>query len=369
MPFLNYGGPLGDDHAVKALAGEAVRIAESGGVKLLELRSRIPLPLDLPVSHRKITVVLDLPENSEVLFKAIPAKVRSQVRRPQKEGVTVRFGPDQVDPFFSVFSRHMRDLGTPTLPLGFFRAIAKEFGEDAWFGCAWLNDQPIACGAGFAWGREYEMTWASSLSEHNRIAPNMLVYWSFMERAIAAKLKVFNFGRCTPDGGTLRFKRLWGSRDETLQWYQPARGAALVLITVAAAVAISPLAVRWVGEGVAPPGPIPTHYFVIVVPTTFFLAIVFGGWPFTLLSRNRWIVALLGLAAAYAVTYALFRVLFNYDAMRGAPVYLASAPHGMFDAVWMLVCYVTVLAGMFVLLHFDLWPLTRVEKPFSTPMI
>ena len=226
MPFLNYGGPLGDDAAVKALAGEAVRIAESGGVKLLELRSRIPLPLDLPVSHRKITVVLDLPENSEVLLRAIPAKVRSQVRRPQKEGVTVRFGPDQVDPFFSVFSRHMRDLGTPTLPLGFFRAIAKEFGEDAWFGCAWLNDQPIACGAGFAWGREYEMTWASSLSEHNRIAPNMLVYWSFMEKAIAAKLQVFNFGRCTPDGGTHRFKRQWGSRDETLHWYQHARGEA-----------------------------------------------------------------------------------------------------------------------------------------------
>jgi len=224
MPFLNYGGPLGDDAAVKALAEEAVRIADSGGVKLLELRSRIPLPLSLPVSHRKITVVLDLPENSENLFKAIPAKVRSQVRRPQKEGVTVRFGPDQVDPFFAVFSRHMRDLGTPTLPLNFFRAIAREFGEDAWFGCAWLNDHPIACGAGFAWGREYEMTWASSLSEHNRIAPNMLVYWSFMERAIAAKLQLFNFGRCTPDGGTHRFKRQWGSRDETLHWYQHARG-------------------------------------------------------------------------------------------------------------------------------------------------
>ena len=150
---------------------------------------------------------------------------------------------------------------------------------------------------------------------------------------------------------------------------QPARGTALVLITLAAASAISPLAVRFVFEGVSPPGPIPTHYFVVVVPTTFFLAIAFGGWPFTLVAKNRWVVALLALAASYAITYALFRVLFNYDAMRGAPVYLASAPQGLFDAVWVLVCYVTVLAGMFVPPHFDLWPLTRVPALMQQPVL
>ena len=150
---------------------------------------------------------------------------------------------------------------------------------------------------------------------------------------------------------------------------QPARGAALVLITLVAALAVSPPAARLVGEGVSPPGPIPTHYFVVVVPTTFFLAIAFGGWPFTLVTKNRWLVALAALAAAYVVTYALFRTLFNYDAMRGAPVYLASAPQGLFDAVWMLVFYVTVLAGMFVVLHFDLWPLTRVPALMRQPVL
>jgi hypothetical protein len=150
---------------------------------------------------------------------------------------------------------------------------------------------------------------------------------------------------------------------------QPARGLALVSITVAAAVTISPLAVQVVGEGVAPPGPIPTHYFVIVVPTTFFLAIAFGGWPFTLVSRHRWIVAALTLGAAYVLTYVLFRALFNYDAMRGAPVYLASAPRGLFDADWILVFYVTVLAGMFVPLHFDLWPLTRMPALMRQPVL
>jgi len=225
MPFVNYGGPLGSAEAVQVLAMHAAELARKQGAKLLELRSRTELPISLPVSHRKITVVLDLPPDGDSLSRLLGAKLRSQIKRPQKEGVTVRFGRDQVDPFFEVFSRHMRDLGTPTQSRTLFRAIAETFGEDVWFGCAWLGQRPIAAGAGFRWGKEFEMTWASALSEHQRIAPNMLLYWSFMERATQEGLSLFNFGRCTPGGGTHRFKRQWGSRDETLWWYQQSDNA------------------------------------------------------------------------------------------------------------------------------------------------
>ena len=114
MPFLNYGGPLGTPSGIRAVVDESISIARRENVKLLELRSRVPLGISLSASHRKVTVVLDLPDESDTLFQSFGAKLRNQIRRPQKEGVTVRFGPDQVEPFFAVFSRHMRDLGTPT---------------------------------------------------------------------------------------------------------------------------------------------------------------------------------------------------------------------------------------------------------------
>ena len=224
MPFLNYGGPLGSEPAVVALVGAAADRARRDGVKLLELRSRTPLPVSLPVSHRKITVLLDLPPDPDVLWKRLDAKVRSQVRRPQKEGVEVRFGGEQMEPFFDVFARHMRDLGTPTQPRRLFEVIRDVFPDDAWFGCAYLNDTPVAGGCGFRWGGELEMTWASALTEHKRIAPNMLLYWSFMERAIREGVGTFNFGRCTPGSGTHKFKRQWGGRDEQLWWYGQSRG-------------------------------------------------------------------------------------------------------------------------------------------------
>jgi len=222
MPFLNYGGPLGFRHAVQALVERADGLAARAGAELLELRSRHELPLTLRVSHRKITVVLDLPDDPAPLWSGLRAKVRSQVRRPRKEGVTVRFGLDEVEPFHQVFSRHMRDLGTPTLPRGWFEAVAETFPEEVLFGCAYLRERPIAAGCGLRWNGEFEMTWAAALREHNSLAPNMLLYWSFMERAIESGLSLFNFGRCSPGSGTHRFKGQWGSRDEMLWWYQRA---------------------------------------------------------------------------------------------------------------------------------------------------
>ena len=61
-------------------------MAGSNRADLLELRCRSDLSLKLPVSHRKITVLLDLPANDpDLLWQSFKAKVRSQVRRPQKE--------------------------------------------------------------------------------------------------------------------------------------------------------------------------------------------------------------------------------------------------------------------------------------------
>jgi FemAB-related protein (PEP-CTERM system-associated) len=224
MPFVNYGGPLGSTAAVRALADHAVEMARRDGVRLLELRSRAELPLAMPVSHRKITVLLDLPDSPDLLWKAFDPKLRSQIRRAQKEEIEVRFGSDQVRPFHEVFARHMRDLGTPTQPRRLFESIAARFPDSTWVACAYFEGRPIAGGFGLQWGNELEMTWASSLTAYKRLAPNMVLYWSFMERAIRDGVRVFNFGRCTPNSGTHRFKQQWGSRDVPLWWYGHATG-------------------------------------------------------------------------------------------------------------------------------------------------
>lgn len=223
MPFLNYGGPLGSEPAVHALVEHAVGIARERRVDLLELRSREALALDLPVSNRKITCLLDLaPGDADAVWEGLNSNVRRKVRRAQKEALRTSFGLDHLDGFYQVFSRHMRDLGTPTLPRRFFEALVAQFPDDIWIGCTYAGGRPVAAGFGFQWADELELTWVSALQDFHRIYANMLLYWAFIERAANHNLRVFNFGRCTPNGGTHHFKQQWGSRDVPLMWYQHA---------------------------------------------------------------------------------------------------------------------------------------------------
>ena len=244
MPFLNYGGPLGSVEARALLTREALELARGWGVDLLELRCRSPRQLTslfqsaedvqgeeetlmkdgdsghaLTVTGRKVSVVLPLPDDPKTLWTdGLRSKVRSQVRRPMKEGLEARFGIDQIGAFYHVFAANMRDLGTPVLPRRLFDALPVAFGDRVRFCVVVRNGEPVAAGCGFRSGTEFEITWASSLREHSRVAPNMLLYWSMMERAIQSGERHFNFGRCTPGTGSHRFKRQWGGEDVRLPW-------------------------------------------------------------------------------------------------------------------------------------------------------
>jgi FemAB-related protein (PEP-CTERM system-associated) len=220
MPFLNAGGPIGSAVAQAALAERALRVAKRLGVALLEFRTRQFAPWASRVSVRKVTVRLELPASPEDLWQALASKLRSQIRRPLKEGLAARFGPDQREPFYEVFARNMKDLGTPVLPSALFERLAAAFPDLVVFGVVYRGQAPIAAGCGLLWRGEFELTWASALREHSRLAPNMLLYWSFMKETIQRGARVFDFGRCTPGGGTHRFKLQWGGGEVPLPWAQ-----------------------------------------------------------------------------------------------------------------------------------------------------
>ena len=231
LPFLNYGGPLGDRDAQRALAMSAREEAMRSGADLLELRTRHEVESTLTRRDRKVTVLLPLPATVDELFsKQFSAKLRSQIRKPQKEGLRFRVGgAELVNAFYGVFAEHMRDLGTPVLPRALFSSLPKYLGEHVVFGVVLDGEKAVAVGCGFVWRDEFEITWASALRSYAKQAPNMLLYWGLMEHAIGRGLKAFNFGRCTPDSGTHKFKMQWGGAHTVplpwLQWSSDAREA------------------------------------------------------------------------------------------------------------------------------------------------
>ncbi len=220
MPFLNAGGPLGTTAARTLLAEQARADARRHGVDLLELRTREPVPSSLRVAQRKVTVLLPLPSSRQELLAALPATRRRQIRHAAGQGLEARFGADQLDAFYDVFARNMRDLGTPVLPRALFARVATVFPHLVVFGAVYRGALPLAAGCGFAWRDEFELTWVSALREHRASAANMLLYASFMQQMIDRGVRVFNFGRSTPGSGPHHFKRQWGGTDVPLPWQQ-----------------------------------------------------------------------------------------------------------------------------------------------------
>ncbi|HSU13300.1 FemAB family XrtA/PEP-CTERM system-associated protein [Longimicrobium sp.] len=220
MPFLNDGGPLGDEKARALLAAHAHAEARRCGAGVLEMRVRAPLAFPADTAPpRKVVRYLPLPATEEELWETgFRAKLRSQIRRPMKEGMEFRCGDGEADAFYAVFARNMRDLGTPVLPRAWFAAMARRFPGHVLFAAVYRGDVPVAGACCLLFGGEMEITWASSLREHNAASPNMLLYWGVMREAIARGMRVFSFGRCTPGGSTHRFKEQWGGTDATLPW-------------------------------------------------------------------------------------------------------------------------------------------------------
>ncbi len=225
MPFLNDGGPIGTDPARRALASKAADLAGELGVELLELRSRVALEeTPLSTNARKLTVLKTLPGTTEELWEnGIKSKTRSQIRRPMKEGMVVEVGLEQLDAFYDVFGTTMRDLGTPVLPKKFFRAIADVLPDEVVFLVVRHEGTAVAAACCLTYGPELEITWAGSSRAHQKMAPNMLLYWGVMEEAVKRGVTLFNFGRCSPGSGTHRFKRQWESEDLPLPWLQWSR--------------------------------------------------------------------------------------------------------------------------------------------------
>lgn len=228
LPFVNYGGVIAADaDAGEALVAAAGRIARTRGARHVELRHRRRrFPALAPKQH-KVAMLLPLPATADALWEELDRKVRNQVRKATKSGLTVAIGGAELVPeFYAVFARNMRDLGTPVYPSTLFTRVLETFPAQAHVVVVRHQGRAVAAGVTWRWRETVEVPWASSLREFNAMAPNNLLYWTILEDAIRAGATVLDFGRSTPDEGTFHFKKQWGAEPEALCWeYDVAAGA------------------------------------------------------------------------------------------------------------------------------------------------
>jgi serine/alanine adding enzyme len=228
LPFVNYGGVCAEDGDIaSALVARAAAVAEAGRLSHVELRHTARQMAHLPSRTHKVGMRLALGADAARAWDGLDRKVRNQVRKAEKSGLTWRRGgAELLDRFYAVFAQNMRDLGTPVCSRRFFEQILSIFPETSKVCLVDHGDRTVAGAIALSHGDVVEVPWASSLRDYRSQCPNNLLYWRIIEDATQSGRRSLDFGRSTPNEGTYHFKEQWGARPEPLYWEYVMRSGA-----------------------------------------------------------------------------------------------------------------------------------------------
>lgn len=231
LPFADLGGPLADDTATEqALTQAAQRELAASSAERLELRcSTTDLPglnerdkNHLDLTGRKVRMLCTLPESSATLLASYKPKLRSQIKKAEKNGLQadVRTDAGAIADFYQVYAANMRRLGSPAHSKRWFEAIHRQYqkGQHQFIVLVQFGDRVVGAGWVLRCGERAVIPWASTLAQYNHLAPNMLLYWTIQAQLADSGGREFDFGRSTYGEGTYRFKQQWGAVPNLLDW-------------------------------------------------------------------------------------------------------------------------------------------------------
>ncbi len=225
MPFLDAGGPCAGSAALAhALVQRLLEEASRMNATVVDIRSSERLGLEsVPLEH-KVNMSLALPSDPDRLWKQFDGSVRNQIRKAERNGLSVEFGhAEKLDDFHSIFAVRMHDLGSPVHSKRFFDAVFDGFGSRARVTLIRKGATPVGGLIAITHNDVITVPWASCLPDYFSLCPNMLLYWETIRAACRDGYGRFDFGRSTRDSGTYRFKRQWGALESPLYWYSITR--------------------------------------------------------------------------------------------------------------------------------------------------
>jgi FemAB-related protein (PEP-CTERM system-associated) len=227
LPFCDLGGVISESPAIaRELVMYALQIGRTAGAARLELR--LPMEDDLlqdvgcptSVSSHKVRLLRSLPTSSDNLWETFKSKLKSQIRKAEKNNLVFQWGSiNRINDFYTVFSRNMRDLGSPVHAVDWFKSLLSAYDSSARLGLVSLGNEVVGGGILIAANNKVCIPWASTLRNYNHLAPNMLLYWNFLKFAADQGYAFFDFGRSTPGESTFKFKKQWGAEPTPLYWY------------------------------------------------------------------------------------------------------------------------------------------------------
>jgi FemAB-related protein (PEP-CTERM system-associated) len=209
VPYGVYGGPLGIDAVVEQrLLDKSVALAERLAVGHLELRYQYDPGPELVGSDLYWTFVRDLPEAPEEVLARMPKKARAEARKArERHGLELSSGSWYVDDLHRLFLANKQRLGSPGLPIAFFRELLDVFGQDVSVHLVRKERRPLAAVMAFHHGDTLVAYYSGTTPEADREwSASNFMYLALQEWGVRAGFRRFDFGRSRRDSGAFQFK-------------------------------------------------------------------------------------------------------------------------------------------------------------------
>jgi CelD/BcsL family acetyltransferase involved in cellulose biosynthesis len=212
------GGP---PHTRDALLSDLEAARRSGLAPRIELRTATA-GAGWGSEAQAVTHVLDLTAGAEEVSAGFSrSQVRRNIRRAEREGVTVQAGTSDahVRSFYKLHMRTRRRQGVPVQPRAFFRLLARRMLDEG-LGeilLAYVGDTAVAGAVFLFWNGTTIYKFGASDPAAWPHRPNHALFWTAIQRSCARGDSWFDFGRTDLDNTGLRtFKTSWGAVERPL---------------------------------------------------------------------------------------------------------------------------------------------------------
>jgi hypothetical protein len=226
VPFADFCPPMANDAvAYERVLAEVLKYAQQQKWKYVELRGGRKLMPKAQASVAYHAHILDLKVGSDELYENMEGRMRTAIRKAEREGVRVEVSNsvEAMQTYYELHCKTRRKHGVPPQPLAFFRnlhsqTIAKDTGIVVVARC---QEAPIAAAVFVHFGRHAVYKFSASNEAYLKLCGNNMVLWEAIKWYANRGFSSMHFGRTSfGNDGLRKYKAGWGPEETTLEYFK-----------------------------------------------------------------------------------------------------------------------------------------------------
>ncbi len=219
IPYCPYGGILALNERIQILLIEkAISLTKTLKSKYLELREKRKLNFRLEINDKYFSFILKLSKDPNVLWNSFSQSTRRHIRKAEKIDFEIRNNKD-IDTFYNLYSRQMKNIGTPTLGYKFFNNLADILNDSFSIATIYYSNQPVSSVLLLYFKNTVVYDRGASSVEYKNLNLNYILFWSIICELSKQNFDYFDFGRSVAESGTFQFKNGWRPEVIKLQYH------------------------------------------------------------------------------------------------------------------------------------------------------